>query len=471
SIYNSLSSTLRQCSIVKFDSYFKQLSKNQIPEYSLPENIEKIDINIPSEGLFSEYFYIYKGRGNFKYIPDTLKNEKILSEVYIDDLLIPTSDTIRNLTVLDMHIQNDLPILFIGPTGSGKTLCIKHYLNHMIDNSKYSSMFLRFIPRLDSNKLQAIIHSNLLKHMSFHGEQTRRKNLVIIEDINVVATDGYNISQVIEFLRQILEQEFWIDPTSFVKKEIEHLGFIATIGSEEGFKKKISKRLLKHFNIFRTNSLCEDDMLRIYSNVLLVAWKQNGFSSDIAVMTNILTTAFLNVYKFCLTNFKSSPLKFSYCYNIWDFMKVLRGLFVLKKESSDANKKIHSKIWMHECLRVFGDRVCGDDEKEILLDKIVEIYEHNFKESFADTFNGFKREEIGTHIIFGVNSNERYEELDRQSSIDNLQEILKKNYANHRIKTVLFEQFLTQFFKISRLLNVENTNGLLIGTSGTGRKT
>lgn len=42
-----------------------------------------------------------------------------------------------------MHIELELPMLFCGPTGTGKSVYIKNTLNKL-DNAKYSSIEIGF---------------------------------------------------------------------------------------------------------------------------------------------------------------------------------------------------------------------------------------------------------------------------------------------------------------------------------------
>ncbi|KAK9874446.1 hypothetical protein WA026_002785 [Henosepilachna vigintioctopunctata] len=395
----------------------------------------------------------------------------MITEIYSDDILVPTSDTMRNVSILNMHVSNNVPILLLGPTGQGKTLCIKHFINHVMNKSKFSSIFVKCIPRLTPKKLQSFIKSSFIKKISFHETKSAKKNLIVIEDLNVITLDKFKVSSVIEFLRQILDHSFWYDGVNFEKKYIENLAFVSSMGSNGELRKNISPRLMKHFSIFYTNNICSDNIQRIFTNTLVVVWKQNGFASDIALLANTVVNAFWCIYEFCCTKFRSSPLKFSYSYSIWDFRKALSGLFLLKKESADANKKIYQKLWIHECIRVFGDRLVETKEKNMLFQKIIDTYENTFKESLDETFNGINAMDIDKKVIFGCTNNLRYEEIELSNISEKIREILKKCPILGTKKLVLFDEFLMQVVKISRILSIENSNVLIMGMHGTGRKT
>jgi len=60
-------------------------------------------------------------------------------------------------------------------------------------------------------------------------------------------------------------------------------------------------------------------------------------------------------------------MKSHYVYNLRDVSKVFQGIAKAKDKSfQDTNDFI--KLWAHECLRVFQDRLVSSDDRKILLD-------------------------------------------------------------------------------------------------------
>ena len=55
---------------------------------------------------------------------------KVLSLVcyQVSDLIIPTADTVRQRFFLDVYISHEIPLLFVGPTGTGKSAITNNYL-------------------------------------------------------------------------------------------------------------------------------------------------------------------------------------------------------------------------------------------------------------------------------------------------------------------------------------------------------
>jgi len=44
------------------------------------------------------------------------------------DLIIPTVDTARQSYFLNVYLSHQVPLLFVGPTGTGKTAITSNYL-------------------------------------------------------------------------------------------------------------------------------------------------------------------------------------------------------------------------------------------------------------------------------------------------------------------------------------------------------
>jgi dynein heavy chain len=59
-------------------------------------------------------------------------------------LLIPTSDSIRNNHFLHLCVKNKLHLLVSGPTGTGKTSNIVSELNKHYFNPEYTNMITAF---------------------------------------------------------------------------------------------------------------------------------------------------------------------------------------------------------------------------------------------------------------------------------------------------------------------------------------
>lgn len=64
-------------------------------QYPFPEELEKLDLTIPNEGILFDYAYNYKMKGSWKYWPEIVRAERVDDCKNILQALIPTVDTSR----------------------------------------------------------------------------------------------------------------------------------------------------------------------------------------------------------------------------------------------------------------------------------------------------------------------------------------------------------------------------------------
>ena len=60
------------------------------------------------------------------------------------ELLIPTSDSIRNNYFVHLTVKNKLHLLISGPTGTGKTSNIVSEMNKFYFNTEYTNLITAF---------------------------------------------------------------------------------------------------------------------------------------------------------------------------------------------------------------------------------------------------------------------------------------------------------------------------------------
>lgn len=87
-------------------------------------------------------------------------------------MIIGTDETAKHQFFLNMLLKNEIPLLFVGPTGTGKSAIVLDYLIHL-PKEKFLVNVLNFSARTTANTVQDIIISKLdkynLKHSIFTG--------------------------------------------------------------------------------------------------------------------------------------------------------------------------------------------------------------------------------------------------------------------------------------------------------------
>jgi len=83
-------------------------------------------VPFPEEGSIYDYHFVKEGLGKWVNWEESLANaDPIASDAQFNNIIIPTVDTIRYTYLMDMLVRHSKPCLFVGPTGTGKSVYIQ----------------------------------------------------------------------------------------------------------------------------------------------------------------------------------------------------------------------------------------------------------------------------------------------------------------------------------------------------------
>ena len=75
-------------------------------------------------------------------------------------MIIPTIETARQTFFLNIYLSHEVPVLFVGPTGTGKSAITNNYLV-TLPKETYIPNAVNFSARTSANQTQDIIMSKL----------------------------------------------------------------------------------------------------------------------------------------------------------------------------------------------------------------------------------------------------------------------------------------------------------------------
>lgn len=307
--------------------------------------------------------------------------------------------------------------------------------------------------------------------------------VIFIDDVNMPQKEQYGAQPPLELLRQYYDHKNWYDLKATTPLYLHDVLFIGAMGLVGGSRQDIYPRFLRHFNIFSINDFSEESMKKIYSNILLLGWKNNGFPSEIINIVNVVVNATYNVFKSAIEYLRPTPSKSHYVFNLRDFSRLIQGCAMLKKENAET-KSTFAKIWAHETLRVFGDRLIDQNDNDWLFGKLKQIVSEQFRENFELLFQEsgdgspvtqetLKNLMFGSYFDTDSDTNKRYEEVvDLDQFLRLAENCLSEYNSSHKNKMdiVLFDYALQHLSKVCRILTMSCGSGLLVGISGSGRQ-
>jgi len=79
----------------------------------------------PAEGLVYHYQLIKEGTGKWVKWAESLKDaEPISRDAQFNEIIVPTVDTVRYAHLMELLVTHQKACLFVGPTGTGKSVYI-----------------------------------------------------------------------------------------------------------------------------------------------------------------------------------------------------------------------------------------------------------------------------------------------------------------------------------------------------------
>ncbi|XP_041823134.1 dynein heavy chain 3, axonemal [Melanotaenia boesemani] len=480
----SLGGTITGDSRKKFDVFYRNLIAGMDREHPRPQSIKLKKNNIfPERGTVYDYCFQKDGQGQWNLWTDSITKEEniIPAGASVSDLIIPTMDTARQLFFLHTYLAHEIPMLFVGPTGTGKSVIIKSYLVKL-PKEQYTPNCMNFSARTSANQTQDIIMAKLdRRRKGVFGPPMGKKCVVFADDLNMPAKEKYGAQPPIELLRQWIDHYHWYDKKDTSRLNIADVLFMSAMGPPGGGKNDITGRFTCHLNIISIDSFDDETLTKIFSSI--VDWHFNkGFETSFFRLGKIMVQATMALYKDTIDNFLPTPLKSHYIFNLRDFARVIRGVLLAPHTHlKDGDKLI--RLWIHEVYRVFYDRLVDDEDKETFFNIVKNKTSNFFKLSLEKLLShlspdGKVVDESIRSLFFGdyVNPDSDMKAYDEITDLHALQAVMEfylneyNSCSKAPMSLVMFKFAIEHVSRICRVLKQDNGHLLLVGIGGSGRQ-
>lgn len=102
------------------------------------------------------------------------------------------------------------------------------------------------------------------------------------------------------------------------------------------------------------------------------------FDADVRDMADTVVTASISTYQFMAAAFLPTPSKAHYLFNMRDLSKAIQG--ILQANRDVVVRKVGMiRLYYHECLRVFHDRLTTEEDRVLFCNSLAEICTNTFK--------------------------------------------------------------------------------------------
>lgn len=321
----------------------------------------KVEIKIPEEGLVFDYTFIVEQKIWVNWMSKDSEEFVINPKSTPGEVIVSTIDTIRNSFLLELLLGNGFHVLCTGPTGTGKSVTVQDKIMHGM-GPNITPMTINFSARTSANQTQDLIDSKLEKRRKgVFGPPVGKKYIIFVDDLNMPQLDICNAQPPVELLRQWMDCGGWYDRKNIGKfMEILDIIFVCAMGPPGGGRNPVTARFLRHFNMISFVEMENQSLQRIFTTIM--SSFLNKFPSEVQQKVDSLVGASIHIYNTIRTELLPTPAKSHYTFNLRDLAKVVQGVLSadIKTVTQEADVV---RIWIHECMRVFQDRLVDKTDK------------------------------------------------------------------------------------------------------------
>lgn len=330
-----------------------------------------------------------------------------------------------------------------------------------------------FSAQTSSARTQQIIESKLeKKRRNTIGGPVGKRVVLFVDDVNMPALDEYGAQPPIELLRQLLDMNGFYDRKGLYWKDVQDVNIVAACAPPGGGRNHMTPRFIRHFNMLCIQPPSEHSLQVIFGSIF--GGFLDSFSDDIRALDKPLVNASVELYRRMSSELLPTPDKSHYTFNLRDLSKVFQGMLQIGKGLASPSTLV--RLWTHESMRVFHDRLTNQEDKFTFSNIVCDLLRKHLDTTWApEAIIG------NTSILFGdfmrptVPGLEKpYEEITdtskMQTALENYMDGYNVESSSNQLKLVFFKDAMAHIARISRILRTPRGNALLIGVGGSGKQ-
>ena len=396
-------------------------------------------------------------------------------------MFVPTVDTVRFAYVLKAQVEQLTPVFFTGVTGTGKTVIIQNMVEEASAleyqaGSRLTPILITFSAQSSALDTQTVVENSLeKKRKTLLGAPAGTKAAIFVDDINMPAVEEYGAQPPIELLRQFVDHKGFYDRQRLFWKNVESSVLIAAAAPPGGGRNALTPRFSRHFHVLCVPPATDGVLNAIFGSIL--SGFMQAFTKECQSLVPSIADGTVDIYNALCETMKPTPAKSHYTFNLRDVSKVFQGVLMIRpKEAQNADTMI--RLWLHESMRVFYDRLVSAEDKNWFTNLCCELLSRRFMKSGGDWSHEALFEE--SPILFvdylrprlddGPGTYEESKDMDKLTNILN-DALYDYNVSNPtQMKLVFFRDAVEHVSRITRILRQPRGNAMLVGVGGSGKQ-
>ncbi|OWB58788.1 hypothetical protein B5S28_g4867 [[Candida] boidinii] len=378
------------------------------------------------------------------------------------EIIIPTIDTTKHEELLSSLLNEHRNLVLCGPPGSGKSMTLMAALRK---SSEFSVASLNLSKDSSPELILKTLEQHCVYKKSASGTLmlpaiTGKWLVLFCDEINLPSLDEYGTQSTISFLRQISENHGFWHPKSGIWITIENFQFVGACNppTDPG-RNALSLRFLQHCSVFMVDYPSNKSLDHIYTTFNHGVLKN---IPDLRGFVQPLTEAMITVYNSSRAKFNTAQ-KAHYIYSPRELTRWVRGIYEAIKPLNELPLLGLIRLWGHEGLRLFSDRLSEEEDRTWTYNLIKETALKSFPHVDVS-------EALRQPILYSDWLSHEYLSVDDEEL---------KNFVNERLRVfneeeinasiVLYQDLLDHILRIDRVLKNPQGHLILVGLSGSGK--
>ncbi|KAI3404296.2 DYN1 [Candida oxycetoniae] len=380
------------------------------------------------------------------------------------NLIIPTVDTIKHEYLMYSILDAHKPLLLCGPPGSGKTMTLLKALGSTPDLDLLCLNFSKesTVPSIITSLENFCVYKRINGKMSLCPRVNGKWVVVFCDEVNLPKTDRFGTQTVIALLKQLIEYNGFWQTKDMQWVSLQNIQFVAACNPPtDSGRYELSNNFLRRVCLIMVDYPEQNSLVRIYQTfndaVLKLCPNLKAYSVDI-------TRASVDVYE--QSKKKFTPLSQShYVYSPRELTRWSRGLLEALKQCAYNDLPDLLRLWFHEGLRLFFDRLCCEEERTWTIQLFHNVAKNCFPN--VDFHTCFR-----LPVLYSDWMSLGYQSVNEKELKMFVHERLRVYMEEDTgAKLVLHSEMLDHILRIDRVLKQPQGHMILIGPSTSGKTT